>query len=236
MIVKKRYTFVGRGRLYQHLSFYFESLGLDFYSWSRKQSSSELEKFIKNSDHILLAISDSALDPFLYQHPFIERARCVHFSGAARIEGVKACHPLMTFGPKLYSAGFYPQIPFIIDRDLGTKEIFPELTNPFYSIDHTQRALYHAYCVMGGNFVTLLWQEVGKKFEQELGLSKALLFPYFEKVLEQFRANPESALTGPFARKDKSTVKANMNALREDGALHPVYQAFVKAFAKEWIE
>lgn len=222
-----QYLIVGSGRVARHLAEYFRLLQLPFVTWSRKQNDvSDFEKKAATASHVLLCISDSAIADFAASYPFLKSKILVHFSGALEIPGVIGVHPLMTFGPELYSLETYKAIPFIVTDSLH----LPGLSNRSFHIPPQHKAYYHALCVMGGNFTTLLWNEMQKGL-QSLGLPADVAHPYLQQVSQNFLAHPESSLTGPLVRKDLGTIQKNIEALREHkDSYEKVYRAFTDIY------
>lgn len=220
---------IGSGRLARHLQSYFTQISLPFISWSRADhEEADLRRKISLSSHVLIAIRDDALEPFINSHNFTGKT-VVHFSGSLVIPGAFGAHPLMTFGPELYDLQTYKNISFVLES--GSPALFkliPELENPFFFINKEQKALYHALCVSSGNFTTLLWQKVFAEFEQTLNLPREILYTYLDQIVANLKNNPEAALTGPLARKDIKTIRNNISAL-EGRDLQTIYQAFVQS-------
>lgn len=224
--VPKRYCIVGNGKVANHFVHYFELLGLDFCRWFRSQSGGRsLSELVVDADLVLLLISDSAIDAFIEQNPCLQTCRLVHFSGGLRSRYADFCHPLMTFAEELYSQSVYASVAFVHSEDFDFSDCFPELPNCHYTLPQTLQQQYHALCVVAGNLVQMLWQEVSAQFEQ-MGLSKQLLFAYFRQVVENFVTNPEHCLTGPFERADVATIAGHLKALQGNDLL-PIYQQFV---------
>jgi len=222
------YGVVGRGRVATHITRYLELESQPVRQWHRGQSIAP-ESALEGSDVILLAISDDALEPFLEAHASLADATCLHFSGSRTVADAHGFHPLMTFGPVPYDRETYRAIPFVTER--GGPEfaaVFPALPNPSRSIDPGQKALYHALCVLAGNFPTLLWNKSFDLFEARLGLPRTMLAPYLEQTLRNTLASGGEALTGPLARGDRGTVERNLRALEGD-AYADVYRAFARA-------
>ncbi|WP_340597793.1 DUF2520 domain-containing protein [Bdellovibrio sp. GT3] len=183
--------------------------------------------------HVLLAISDSALQGFYRQHLLGHDDKVVvHFSGAHTFEGMIAAHPLMTFGQELYTLEFYRKIHFTLTGASSLDEAMPGLTNTYSWLPSAQKALYHTYCVMGGNFVTLLIARMLSGFAT-MKIPPEAAHLYVQKVVENTFANPDAALTGPLVRKDVETVKANLKALENDPALK-IYEAFLETYWPEY--
>lgn len=219
------YLIIGSGRLAKHLAFFFDSQNIAYKNWSRS-TNTELHDIYIDCTHILLAISDSALADFIEEHEYLKTKILVHFSGATQVKDVLGFHPLMTFTHELYSAEFYPTIPFInFNSDVSFKDIFPGLKNPTMNLDENLMPYYHSLCVMGGNFTTLLWAKCTEAFA-EIGISSELLKPYMQKVFENTLADPVKNLTGPLVRGDQTTINKNMDAL-VNPQFKNLYQSFV---------
>ena len=233
-----QYALLGSGRLARHLQFYLKSLNLPVVLWSRDgdprfnsfadlDPNARLLRVIENSSHILLAVSDRALTEFA-DLGGKSRTR-VHFSGAARLNGVLAAHPLMTFGDQLEDLAWYPQIPFVIDEGETFSEVLPFLPNPNYALAPEQRPLYHALCSLAGNSTFLLWKQIGDEFEKTLGLPRALLSPYLHQVVANSSSYSEKNFTGPVARGDWSTVKAHLQSLGAKPDLKRAYEGYLNS-------
>jgi hypothetical protein len=222
-----RYGLIGRGRFACHLAFYWQSLGIPFRHWHRGLSTTP-EDTLQNTDVLALAISDAALEPFLDSYPQLSNRTLVHFSGAHVSERAIGLHPLSSFSPTLFAPEVYPTIPFIGERGRpGLREVFPAFTNPFHVIAPEDKPRYHAACVLGGNFSTLLWTKFRHELEA-LGIPGDAGMPYMKAIFENLQRSPEQALTGPLARKDVRTIQRNLSALGSDPYAN-VYAAFLRA-------
>ncbi len=222
------YLLIGSGRVARHIAHYFHLLNISFDSWDRSQDPIAINHKVQKSTHVLLAISDSALAPFFRQYLAGQEKTVVHFSGAHAFDDMIAAHPLMTFGADLYDLEFYQKIHFSITGAQGLKSILPGLPNSFSILSAQDKARYHALCVMGGNFVSLLILKMLADFK-ELGIPPEAARLYVEKTVENVFSNPSQALTGPLVRKDIPTVEANLNALAHDPA-QEIYKSFLKTF------
>ncbi|MCW8924949.1 MAG: DUF2520 domain-containing protein [Xanthomonadales bacterium] len=219
------YGIVGNGRVATHLARYLELESQEYCTWHRGMTGTPAAS-MAGASHVLLAISDDSLEPFLYQYPELSTLTLVHFSGSKVIDSVAGLHPLMTFGPDVYDLETYRSIPFVSENgNVGFEEIFPALSNPSWAIDPQLKPLYHALCVMAGNFPTLLWNKAFSEFESKLGLPHEILGPYLAKTLDNTLAGGGQALTGPLARGDVRTVSQNITALGDD-TYAGVYRAF----------
>lgn len=236
--ISPSYLLIGSGRVARHLAHYFTLESIPFATWSRTPAAPPSMGHVIHdlrdnvATHILLAVSDPAIEGFLEQNSCFKDRICVHFSGALTIKGAQGTHPLMTFGTQLYSREIYREIPFVVERGARTfHELLPGLSNPFYTIAAEQKTLYHALCVLSGNFSVLLWEKAFHDFSERLGLPKEVLLPY----LRQTTANlieagvGQSVLSGPLVRRDHATVDRHLAALSGD-PFQNVYRAMVEAY------
>jgi predicted short-subunit dehydrogenase-like oxidoreductase (DUF2520 family) len=222
------YGLIGRGRVATHLAHYLELEKQPFSIWHRGMDRPPAE-VVGDADLLLLAISDGALEPFLAEHRELASVTAVHFSGSLVVGAAHGLHPLMTFGPELYELETYRSIPFIEEREgLGFREVFPALRNPSWAIDREHKPLYHALCVLAGNFTTLLWSKAFDDFETRLGLPRQALLPYLTRTVNNTTRTGRTALTGPLARGDADTVARDLRALGDD-PFEGVYRAFAAA-------
>lgn len=225
------YLIIGSGRVARHIAHYFNLLNIQYKSWDRSQDPHALKKMLSECTHVLLAISDSSLLGFYRLHLAGLDKTVVHFSGAHYFPEMIAAHPLMTFGSELYELDFYKKIHFTM-TGASLMEALPGLENPSSILPAEQKALYHAYCVLGGNFTTLLLTKMLTGFsEMKIPASAARL--YIEKVVANTFAEPEKALTGPLVRKDIETVQANLQALDSE-TTSEIYKAFLKTYWPEY--
>lgn len=224
-----KFLIIGAGKLAKHLNHYLEILELAPLSWDRTQDPLLLKTKISQASHILLAISDSAIENFYRLHLAGFDKTVVHFSGALHIPELIAAHPLMSFGPELYDRDTYFHIHFTLTGADSLIEALPGLPNNFSILAPEKKALYHSLCVIGGNFPVILWQKMLAEFEV-LGITKEAAQVYLETILRNTLKNPHSALTGPLARKDKQTILKNLEALKDD-EFQKIYLAFIDIVA-----
>lgn len=228
-----KYLIIGDGRMAEHFSHYLELLNIPFDSWNKKTAPELLQSRAETATHILILISDSQIEPFYQAHlKHLQNKTLLHFSGALEIPGLIGIHPLMTFGFDLYDLPTYKKIHFVTSSDKPINVLLPGLHNSCHMIAPDRKALYHGLCVFSGNFTTLLWQETFKEF-QKMGLPNSALVPYLEQIVSNLKAHPESALTGPLARKDALTVSRHLQAL-QGHAGQKIYSAFVQTYFPEY--
>ena len=226
------YGLIGRGRVATHMARYLELEELPFVTWHREMLAPP-DRALDLADIILLAVSDDAIQPFLADHPDLRRRPIVHFSGSLVVEGATSLHPLMTFGPELYDLETYRSIPFAEEKGGPSfRELFPRLNNPSWPLDPKDKPLYHALCVLAGNFTTLLWSKAFEDFERRLGLPREALLPFMTQTCRNTSIAGRTALTGPLARGDIETVARDLQALEGDPYVE-VYRAFAKIFDLE---
>jgi predicted short-subunit dehydrogenase-like oxidoreductase (DUF2520 family) len=234
------YGLLGSGRLARHLAYWFAAEGLAARRWARAgeraantidptahpDTEERLRLTVAPCSHVLVLLSDDAITPFIARHAYLKEKTLIHCSGALAIPGVNGAHPLMTFGPELYGLARYRAIPFVTDAEgLPFPELFPGLPNPHYPLAAERKALYHACCVVSGNFTGLLWERVFAEFAT-LGLPKQALLPYMEQVFANL-ACADGVVTGPLVRRDMRTIGRNLAAL-EGNPLKDVYEAFLR--------
>ena len=227
------YGIVGDGRASLHVQHYFRALNLPFQVWSRQSENIDPAELFSDCHTILVLLKDTAIQHFILSQPKLKTKHWVHFSGALCIPEAQSTHPLMSFGAELYDITTYHKIPFICEAEKTSfTTLFPHLSNPHYNIPAQLKSQYHSLCVLAGNFTTVLWQKFFSELENTFSLPKAAAFPYLQKIAENLQRHPESALTGPFARRDYTTIQKNLHALEGDD-FQKVYQAFAEVLLKK---
>jgi predicted short-subunit dehydrogenase-like oxidoreductase (DUF2520 family) len=223
------YLIIGDGHVARHFEHYFTLSRIPSLSWSRKQNSlPELRQSFTKADVILVLISDPAIESFLVENSFLSGKPVVHFSGRVVTEHAVGMHPLNTFPAGKYSKDVYEKTAFVCERDRTSfASLFPRLPNPHFEIDRDKKDLYHALCVMSGNFTTILWEKAFTDFREKLGLPHDVLRPYLETIAGNLaRPHTHSVLTGPIVRKDVETVHSHLQALDGD-AYKKIYESFI---------
>jgi hypothetical protein len=234
------YALLGGGRLARHLRHYLHLEGLAVSGWARDPRSDlnthddpdperRLRATLDGATQVLLLVADDAIPALLREYPFLHQHRLVHCAGALSLPGVAGAHPLMTFGRDLYDLGTYRSIPFMVEAGHEFSDLLPGLANPHHVVAPEQKALYHALCVMAGNFPQVLWQAVAGRLADELSVPPTALAAYLRQSLENFLADPEGALTGPLARGDRRTLARNRAALGS-GSQRDLFDAFLRFY------
>lgn len=222
---------IGSGRLAHHLQ-HWVSLSdqkIQLSTWDRHQDPQRIRTLIHSADLIWLAISDSAISSFYNQYIAGTDIPTVHFSGAFHDARIFSCHPLMTFGSEIYSDETYRKIIFAVTGQNQLDQLMPGFKNEFFILNPELKPLYHALCVVSGNFPQMLWNECAKISEQH-----QIPFSHFEQLVQfsmkNFFQHQTAALTGPLVRKDLQTLEKNQQALPEP--LDSIYASFRKEFLK----
>ena len=229
---------IGSGRLARHFSHYLELLNLKCDRWEDAREilqfsngRSPPQEWLRRtgaSTHFWILVSDRAIEPIANAirqlHP---NAKILHSSAALSIAGTTTIHPLMTFGPEIGDLDFYRGIPLITfeDEEAPPLDSFP---NPKAHLPREKRIHYHAACVMFSNFPMLLW-DAAEKTAASPHLMRGLFDPILKTTLANYLKNGRSALTGPLARKDQTTIDAHLNALKNTPECR-LYDAFVHYF------
>lgn len=221
---------IGSGRLAKHL-FYWNSLlkkPNSILTWDRSQDPHLINQFLNKTHLVWLAISDSAIVPFYEKYLAGEEHQVVHFSGALNDSRMISAHPMMSFPEALLSEPNYADIQFGLTGADNISQILPNFENKFFPVTVENKSMYHALCVVAGNFPQLLWIESQKKFSQ-LEVPTAAFDTYITQILNNYLALKDKSITGPLIRQDHQTVEKNMNAL-VGTKLHSIYQSFAKEF------
>ena len=225
------YVIIGNGRMAKHFCHYLTLSNIPFTQWDRQTNTQpELNNLISTNSHFLLLIKDSAIEEFINEHNTLKEKNLIHFSGCLKTDLAFGMHPLCTFNNDLYTLEEYKNIAFITeDGKPRFNEFFPDLSNPSFILPANQNNLYHALCVLSGNFTTILWQKCFEEFETKFNIPKSAVIPYLQKTVENVAKNPKTALTGPLVRGDKSTIENNLKSLKND-PFQEIYKAFVKVY------
>lgn len=228
-----RFLIVGGGRAGRHLAAYLHLENLPYAQWTRSDGERCLAPLMEGVSHVVLAISDRAIEPFLLTHrPILHGKTVVHLSGALSTPLAASAHPLMTFGPDAYPLETYRSMHFALERGReGLERLLPGLSNPSFELDPADKPFYHAWCAMSGNFTALLWAAFFERLEDRLQVPRRAAFPYLRQQVANLEAFGARAVTGPLARGDRATVEGHLRALAGDSFL-PVYEGFLAGASK----
>jgi predicted short-subunit dehydrogenase-like oxidoreductase (DUF2520 family) len=222
------YLIIGNGRTARHFRHYLSLLNLSVSQWSRPEPKARLKELLPAATHVLILISDQAIEPFIAEHLQETAALKIHFSGALASGRAYGAHPLMTFNTGLYTLDKYRSIPFVVDAAAPPfATLLPGLPNPHETLAPELKAKYHALCVLSGNFSCLLWQKFFATLESEFHLPAATGHSYLRQQTENLLTDYATAFTGPLARGDRETIEKNLAALEGD-PFQRIYQSFVE--------
>lgn len=228
--MKRRYGIAGNGRASAHLQAYFRRLNIPYTLWHRRLGTSP-EAVLAPCATVFVLLSDAAIEPFIAAHPFLKDKKLIHFSGSLSMPGVFAMHPFRPLAGRPLTLPEYKAMPFALEPGVSLKRLVPEFHNPVLRVRPEDKPLYHALCVIGANLPVLLWSRAAAGLAA-FGVTRAAAAAYFRSSLDNFAADPALALTGPIARVDGATIRANIKALGRD-PYAGVYRAFDKAYKRK---
>ncbi len=205
---KKQPLLIGSGRLATHLSYYFKSIQLEHFTWSRHESVEVLNQLISKSSFVMLAIRDDAIEKFYLDHFSKSDLTVVHFSGAYFHPSIIGFHPLMTFTQDLYPSEFYKKIHFAVSDLNQFQNLLPQLSNPCFVLPDNKKGLYHAWAVMMASGTQSLWKQAIQQMKK-LGVPEQASELYLKQITEQFFLDPKNSMTGPWVRNDQKTIETN---------------------------
>lgn len=223
---------IGSGKLAKHLSHWFSLTHHhhQLLTWDRHQDPQALRRYVTEATHIWLAVSDSAIVPFYEKYLAGHDAVTIHFSGALHDPRLISAHPLMSFSENIYPDEFYSKIYFALTGCEKLSEALPGFNNPSFVLNAETKPLYHALCVVAGNFPQLLWNEVNT-LAADKKIPAAAFDLYIQQITQNFLSLKKKALTGPFIRQDIQTINKNIEAL-SGTQLQMIYKSFEKEFLK----
>jgi hypothetical protein len=222
---------VGKGKVARLFSSFFERQKIAHTQWSRSQGLAALEEKSSTCTHVLLCLPDKVLTPFVDEHwDFFKNKTLIHFSATHTDARLLGFHPLGAFTlegstllEEVFFHGPHPESIF--------REALPVLKNPYKELSAGDMQKYHALCVLGGNYTSLLWKIFFSEI-QKLGISPEAAISYIQMNSQNVLQNPQSSLTGPLLRGDTPTLEKNIHALSTNPELAEIYSAFVKTFQK----
>lgn len=232
MLTNSAILLIGSGRLAKHLQHWNSLLAQpnELICWDRTQNTEKLNSYLSKSSLVWLAISDSSLEKFYDEFLKDSQLKVVHFSGAFSHPKMLCAHPLMSFPHSFLPAEVYPQIHFAVNGTESLSGTLPGFTNSFTVLNTQDKSLYHALCVLAGNFPQLLWNEVASQMSK-MNLPPEALDLYIRQITENYLLSKEKAITGPIVRRDYSTIEKNISALENTQKLNHIYTTFTKEFS-----
>jgi predicted short-subunit dehydrogenase-like oxidoreductase (DUF2520 family) len=228
------YAVIGDGKVARQFTQFLEFKKISFAKWQRNSTWKHLVGTVGPASHVLLLISDSAIDDFVDSHQNILKDKIlVHCSGSLLSKKAFSAHPLQSFCFGNFNAERFEKIPFIIEESGPSfSDLLPAFSNPHFAIKRENKPYYHSLCVMANNFTTVLWQKLFHEFEGRLQIPPSVAFPILEQTLANLKSDFRNALTGPLAREDFSTLEKNMRSLEGD-PFQAVFREFVNMHRRE---
>ena len=220
------YLIVGNGRLSKHFQNYFSLKNISFKVWTRSSEES-FQSMGQSAKSILVLIKDDEIQNFLNNnHKKLSKDKTwIHCSGMLSTNLAESAHPLMTFTDELYSLKKYEAITFITEKGRKSfSELFPQLKNPNYQIESNEKTLYHAFCVLSGNFTTMIWQFFFDYLKSK-NIPESAAYLYLDTITDNLKNN-SAPLTGPIQRNDKNTIQKHLDSLND----HPVKNIYICFF------
>lgn len=191
------------------------------------------EQIAARATHLLIAVSDAAIEPVAVQLARGNVRVALHTSGNYGPETLRplaeagvACgsiHPLQTIADPAEGAKALRGVAFGICGDLQAvawaETLVHALDGRALRIEAEARPLYHAAAVMASNYITVLL-DAARTLMSHAGVPADIaleaLAPLARASVENaVRLGPVSSLTGPIVRGDASTVEAHMRAFAE---------------------
>lgn len=223
------FLIIGNGKLSKHFQRYFTLKEISFNLYT-KNSSTQLKELIKSANKILILVNDDSLEKVIQElaSQISEHQTLIHCSGMLSTNLAESAHPLMTFSDNLYDLDVYEKIPFITERNRKSfKELFPKLNNPSFEIDPEDKILYHAYCVMSGNFTTILWNKFFH-FLESRKIPRTAAIEYLKMTLHNL-IHLDKPLTGPLERNDLKVIEKHLTSL-SGNSMQKVYSAMIDVY------
>lgn len=226
------YLIVGNGKLSKHFQNYFSLKDISYTVWTRNSENS-FHECAKHANKILLLINDDEIEKFITSNlnKVSPSIIWIHCSGMLSLPSAESAHPLMSFTNELFDLQTYEAITFITEKGKKNfKDLFPMLNNPSYKIRSDDKILYHAFCVMSGNFTTMLWQFFFD-FLKSINVPSETAYIYLDSIVSNLKMN-NNPLTGPFQRKDFNTINKHLKIL-ENHQMKNIYTAFLDLYNKK---
>ena len=228
-VYKDSYLIIGNGKLSKHFQYYFRLKKIPYKVWTRGSKLSFLS-LAQSTTKILVLIKDDEIEKFINdkRKQIHHKPIWIHCSGVLSSPLAESAHPLMTFGKKLYDLKFYENIPFITEKGrLDFGNLFPALKNKSFEIASEDKIMYHAFCVISGNFTTIIWQQFFRQLEK-IGIPKKAAYPYLGRTIDNLIMDKQP-LTGPLQRNDKGVILKHLKALK-NSHFKEIYKAFLNLY------
>jgi predicted short-subunit dehydrogenase-like oxidoreductase (DUF2520 family) len=185
-----------------------------------------------NSDLIIIATADTDIHWAAEQlGPFVRPGQIVlHTSGAltsneiSKLEDLGcetgSLHPLTSISDPISGAGQFNGAYFCVEgsrKAVATaRRLVRSLGGTAFNVKSSKKALYHAAAVMAAGHITAVF-DCSLEMLTDCGISRQtgskILLPLVKSTIDNLETKlPERALTGTFARLDRSTFEKHMAA------------------------
>ena len=165
-----------------------------------------------------------------------QRRTALHCSGALSSDilsslrdagfSVGSMHPLVSISDPVHGAERLRGAYYCVEGERSAvrvaRELVRDLEGRSFSINRSDKALYHAAAVMASGHMVALF-DIALEMLARCGLTEkraqAVLLPLVQSILGNIRErDPAHALTGTFARADTATMRRHLDALRSGEA------------------
>ncbi|MGH7582120.1 MAG: Rossmann-like and DUF2520 domain-containing protein [Gemmatimonadales bacterium] len=212
-----------------------DSLGHTETDWREPLATSELVMIAVPDDHIAEVANKVAGLGVIGARAVILHTSGLHDRGvlaplAAAGAATGSWHPVQTFARRDGEPDVLAGSPAVVEGDAAAMARGRELAQtlrmfPVIEIQSAEKVRYHAAAVFASNYVVVV-ATVAARLAREAGLGDRaegaeVFVPLMRRTIENFAADPGSALTGPVARGDAATVRRHLAAL--DGEERELY-------------
>lgn len=186
----------------------------------------ELSKMYKDSDFVIICVTDSAYEEILSNLPRGMKAIVCHTAGAVPMETLESysgdygvLYPLQSFRKETIKD--FLDVPVFLEY--SSKEVKKKLFNLADSISNTvvevnseEREKYHLSAVFANNFTNLMYTLADSYLTKE-GLDFKYLHPIIKETADRLKqGKPELWQTGPAKRKDFQVIEKHISMLEDD--------------------
>lgn len=189
-----------------------------------------IEDLNRDADLYILAVKDSVIEEVSASLD-LKNKLVVHTSGAIEQNVIKynrrgVLYPLQTFSKEKKLN--FKNIPFCIEavksEDYNTLMRLATLLSPMvYNINSHQRKVLHVAAVFACNFSNYMYMISDDILGKE-SIPLDILHPLIKETASKITKHaPKDVQTGPAVRKDKSTIDAHLNYLKE-GDYYDIYK------------
>jgi hypothetical protein len=208
------------------------------------ESVSSLSSISKKADLMIIALSDSAIKPFIQSLGEI-KIPVAHTAGSVPLDSLK--NPGDVYGVLWPLQSLRKEIEVIPPLTLLVDANKPEVRKVINSYAHTiaeivmeaddkTRLKYHLAATLVNNFTNYLFA-LAENFCKKENISFELLRPIIEETVMRMRnVSPSEMQTGPAIRNDHSTLEKHRALIKNDPALLRLYKLFTDEIRKNGLK